>query len=176
MQVSLVGHLPNILRPWVNPLYTPCVCLLMLVLLDPVMLTLGLGREACTFGLYPGVLIKEVCRVQTDTETMIESLRSVQCVIGWLLVGLWIYAHWPSTSSEGYPVVTPKPRDFTVWVWLSLFGGCLPSPPSHDAKTSLAGKPQTGQFACHCHWQKPPLSPQKWAGWLFSGQEGQKVP
>lgn len=176
MQVSLVGHLPNILRPWVNPLHTPCVYLLMSALLGSVMFPLGLDRGACTFGLFPGVLIRDVCRVQTDTESLVESLRSVQGVFGQLLVCLWIDAHWPSTLSEGYPVVTPKPRDFTVWVWLRLFWGCLSSPPSHDAKTSLVGKPQTGQFACHCHWQRPPLSPWKWAPWLYSGQEGQKVP
>lgn len=54
----------------------------------PSDVTLGLDREACTFGLFLGVLIREVCRVQTDTESLVESLQSVQCVFGQLLVGV----------------------------------------------------------------------------------------
>jgi hypothetical protein len=56
----------------------------MWVLLGPVLLTFG--RGSCLFSLFPEVLIKEVLRIQTDTENMVESLKSVQCPFGfWLL-------------------------------------------------------------------------------------------
>lgn len=59
----------------------------------PSDVNLGLDRGACTFGLFPWVLIREVGRVQTDTEIPVESLQSVHCVFGQLLVGVWIDAH-----------------------------------------------------------------------------------
>lgn len=49
--------------------------------------------------------------------------------------------------------------------------------PSHCAKSSLVAKPQTGQFVCHCHGQRPPQSPLEWAVQLLClGLGGQKVP
>lgn len=121
----------------------------MWILLGPVLLTLGLG-------ILPSLPLPRSSDQGSSQNTdrqinIVESLKSVQ----------WPFGFWLLTVHRQMPTAL-APQGGLFWCYPQGLGAShmgvtkpvfdrLPFSPSQCAKTSLVTKPQTGQFACHCH-------------------------